>query len=402
MVAGHSQIKNGKAYAVLTYNNARGKRVQKWIPLGLTEKGNRKKIDEMVYEVRRSFVIPKEDLSAAEMDRDMPFTDYMLCWLDIAENTVAKTTFSSYKTIVEKKINKYFKDFNLKLSDIEAKHIQAFYAHELKTVKPKTVINEHNVLHRAMKYAAKMDIIPYNPVDKVDRPKKENYIADYYRADELEAFFEATKDSPYSLMYQVAAFYGLRRGEVLGLRWSAIDFNENTLTINHVAIMTNVNGKRCVTFEDRAKTKSSLRTLPLTEEFKEKLAAHKKQQEKNKEICGKSYDYTYDGYVFVNPLGKIFNPDTVSSQFKKVLKSLGLKEIRFHDLRHSCASLMVARGVPMKQIQDWLGHSDISTTSNIYSHLDYKSKVDSAGVMENALTLPKDGKEIGFGKAQNE
>ena len=87
-------------------------------------------------------------------------------------------------------------------------------------------------------------------------------------------------------------------------------------------------------------------------------------------------------------MGNLFNPKTLSAVFSRLLEKASLRHIRFHDLRHSCASLLLANDVPMKQIQEWLGHSDISTTANIYSHLDYKSKLTSANVMDNILTLP--------------
>ena len=112
-------------------------------------------------------------------------------------------------------------------------------------------------------------------------------------------------------------------------------------------------------------------------------------QELNKQVCGNCYNREYDGYVFVDVMGNIFNPRNLSSNFSKLLELKGLRHIRFHDLRHSCASLLQANDVPMKQIQEWLGHSDISTTANIYSHLDYKSKLMSANVMDNVLTLPE-------------
>ena len=112
-------------------------------------------------------------------------------------------------------------------------------------------------------------------------------------------------------------------------------------------------------------------------------------QELNKQVCGNCYNREYDGYVFVDVMGNIFNPRNLSSNFSKLLELKGLRHIRFHDLRDSCASLLQANDVPMKQIQEWLGHSDISTTANIYSHLDYKSKLMSANVMDNVLTLPE-------------
>ena len=114
-------------------------------------------------------------------------------------------------------------------------------------------------------------------------------------------------------------------------------------------------------------------------------------QELNKQVCGNCYNREYDGYVFVDVMGNIFNPRNLSSNFSKLLELKGLRHIRFHDLRHSCASLLLANDVPMKQIQEWLGHSDFTTTANIYAHLDYKSKITSAQAMETGLVLPEGG-----------
>ena len=396
MTAGHLQIKNGNYYAVMNYMTTWGDRRQKWIPLGIPAKGNKKRAEEELIRLKLSYVPPKEDLLPGEISPDMLFCDYLKTWLEIIEKTVEKTTYNSYQMIVHKKIIPYFEQQRLKLNEIEARHIQSFYTYELRTVSGKTVVNEHNLIHRALKYAVKMDLIVANPADKVDRPKKEKYIADYYRADELDRLFEVTKDHPYSLLIQMTAFYGLRRGEVLGLRWDAIDFDAGTVTIRHVALETAVNGVKKIIFEDRAKTKSSLRTLPLVNDFREKLLMLKKRQEENRRLAGKCYNTSYTDYIFVDPLGNLFHPDTVTSQFKAILRQNGLREIRFHDLRHSCASLLLSRGAAMKEIQEWLGHSNISTTADIYSHLDYSTKIASAGLMDGALTIPKEEPKNGW------
>lgn len=161
------------------------------------------------------------------------------------------------------------------------------------------------------------------------------------------------------------------------------------LTVKHTVTEAKVNGKQTLCFSDTTKTKSSNRTLPITEEIKQKLLNLRKRTEENKKLCGNSYNHKYDEYLFVNPMGDFITPTELSSTFRKVLEENGLRKIRFHDLRHSCASLLLASGVQLKQIQEWLGHSDISTTANIYSHLDYSSKVASAMAMDGALALPE-------------
>jgi integrase len=395
MMAGHLQIKNNYYYVVLNYREADGKRKQPWIPTGLPAKGNKKRAEKMLLEMRQNFVPPVSSKESSELSADMLFADYMELWLEIVRGSVEKTTFSSYTQMVKGKIAPYFRKTDLTLGGLQAKHIQSFYLHELKTVSASTVIHEHANIHKALKYAVKMDLIPFNPADKVERPKKQKYIADYYRLDELERLFEATKGHPYSLLIQMTAFYGLRRSEALGLKWDAIDFERNTITIKHIVTAVKVNGKYEIVQEDRAKTKSSLRSLPLVAHFREKLLELRAQQKENKSVCGNCYNFQYDGYLFVDAMGNIFRPNSVTENFSKILARNGLRHIRFHDLRHSCASLLLANDVPMKQIQEWLGHSDIGTTANIYSHLDYKSKITSANVMDNVLALP-DAKSQGW------
>ncbi len=302
-----------------------------------------------------------------------------------------KTTFSSYTQMVKGKIAPYFRNTGLTLDGIQAKHIQSFYLHELKTVSPGTVIHYHANIHKALKYAVKMDLIPFNPADKVERPKKQRYIADYYRQEELERLLEASKDHPYSLLIQMTAFYGLRRSEALGLKWDAIDFERGTISVIRTVTTITLDGKQTEIEQQSAKTKSSLRTLPLIGSFREYFLQVKEAQELNKQICGNCYNHEYDGFVFVDELGERMRANYLTSAFPKFLEDHGLRRMRFHDLRHSCASLLLANGVPLKHIQEWLGHSDFTTTANIYAHLDYKSKITSAQAMETGLVLPEGG-----------
>ena len=314
----------------------------------------------------------------------MLFSDYMLYWLEIIRPSVQPTTWSSYCFNVKDHIVPYFEPTGITLGGLQARHIQSFYLHERKTLKSTSVLRLHANLHKALKQAVKLDLIPGNPVDKVERPKPERYMAAYYTAEEMEQLFEAARGHRLELIIQFAAFYGLRRGEVLGLRWDAIDFAAGTFTT------ASVEGKHLLIQADRAKTKSSLRTLPLVEGFAQRLRALKEQQKYNEKLCGNCYNQKFKGYLFVDEMGNLILPNTVTDNFAQLLKEHGLRKIRFHDLRHSCASLLLKQGVPMKQIQEWLGHSDISTTANIYAHLDSQSKQLSAATMEKALALPEE------------
>lgn len=391
MIAGHLQIKNDYYYMVLSYLDANGKRKQPWFPTGLPIKNNKKRAEKMLLELRQTYVPPAEHKSNGELSADMLFADYMELWLEVVRNSIEITTFSSYTQMVKGKIVPYFRKTGVKLGELQARHIQSFYLYELKTVSASTVIHEHANIHKALKYAVKMDLIPYNPADKVERPKKQKYIADYYRLEELEQLFEATKDHPYSLLIQITAFYGLRRSEALGLRWDAIDFEQGTISVKRTVTSTIIDGKYQEFEQQSAKTKSSLRTLPLIGSFREYFMQVKEAQELNKQVCGNCYNYEYDGFVFVDELGERIRVEYLTNAFPKFLESHGLRRMRFHDLRHSCASLLLANGVPLKHIQEWLGHSDFTTTANIYAHLDYKSKITSAQAMETGLALPEGG-----------
>lgn len=130
------------------------------------------------------------------------------------------------------------------------------------------------------------------------------------------------------------------------------------------------------------------RSVPLVGRFKQYFLEVKQSQEQNKRLSGSWYNYEYDGYIFVDPVGNILKPNYLSAQFPRYLERHGLRRIRFHDLRHSCTSLLLANGVPLKSIQEWLGHSDFSTTANVYSHLDYSAKVASSIALKMALLSP--------------
>ena len=392
MVAGHLTLKNGRYYAVLNYRNAGGQRKTKWVALGLPEKGNKRKAEAELARLRAEFEPPKE---VGVLSSDMLFADYLLEWLEIAKGRLAVATYSSYAAMIKRPVGPYFRQRNLTLRELEARHLQMFYSEMLRKVKPNTVIHYHAIIHSALKYAVKTDMLVQNVADKVDRPKKNSFQPVFLSAEEMQKMFEALRGTKLELPVLVAAFYGFRRGEVLGLKWDAIDFERGTISVIRTVTTITVEGKQMEIEQQSAKTKSSLRTLPLIGSFREYFLQVKEAQELNKQVCGNCYNHEYDGFVFVDELGERMRANYLTSAFPKFLEDHGLRRMRFHDLRHSCASLLLANGVPMKQIQEWLGHSDIGTTANIYSHLDYKSKITSANVMDNILTLP-DTKQTGW------
>lgn len=374
MVAGHLSEKNGNYYAVLSYTDAFGKRRTKWVNTGLPVRGNKKKAEAFLMEERKKFQ------TAEPVTGGVLFADYIEQWLAVAKPTIAVATYASYCSMVKRVIAPYFRERRITLQGLTPKDIQDFYLEKLKTVSASSVIHYHANIHRALKHAVKLDLIPTNPADKVDRPKKDRFIGSFYDAEEVNKLFEVSKGTKLEFPILFGAFYGLRRSEVLGLKWDAIDFENDSITIRHTVTSVTLDGKVQLVAADTTKTKSSLRTLPLVPFVKERLLVLKKEQENNRRLCGRSYHKQYVDYVCINEMGDLIKPHYVTEQFPKLLDANGLRRIRFHDLRHSCASLMLANGVPMKQIQDWLGHSDFSTTANIYTFLDLGSHLPSSSI----------------------
>lgn len=390
MVAGHLQEKNGMFYVVLNYRDENGKRKTPWISTNLPVKGNKKRAENFMMDVRRNFVPPNvqriEEREAMQKG-DILFTDFLLKWLRVAKSTVKLTTYASYEMMATRIIIPYFETLNIKLKELTTEDIQEFYSAQLERVSANTVIHYHAVIHRALKYAVKIKTIQSNPAVNVERPRKEKFIGSFYDKKEINTLFDIIQGHPLEVAIKLAAFYGLRREEIIGLKWTAIDFENNTLTIQHTVTECNLDGKHIEVASDTAKTDSSLRTMPLVTNFREMLLAKKEKQEHYRKLCGRSYCKEYLDYIFVNEMGERWKPRYLSDGFKRILEQNGLRRIRFHDLRHTCASLLLANNVPMKKIQEWLGHSDFSTTANIYAHLDFQSKISSAEAMLTGLGM---------------
>lgn len=395
MVAGHLREKRGIYHMILSYTNENGERVTPTKSTGLPVKGNKKRAEAMLNDWRKSEEIALKkrkangSLKKLDPNQEILFTNFMLDWLEMMKNSVEVTTYASYAQAIKSKINPYFdaRFPALTLSQITPKHIQDYYTWEMteNNVSANTVIHRHANIRKALQYAFKTGLIDINPADRIERPKKVKYVGSTYNNQELEQLFAVTKGDLIELPVMLAAFYGLRRSEVLGLKWDAIDFEKKTITIKHTVTQTTLDGKSVIIEKDRTKTKSSYRTLPLVKPFEDALLRKKAEQAENRRLCGKCYDKSHLDYINVNEMGKLISPGFLTQHFPLVLERNGMKKIRFHDLRHSCASLLYSNGVALKDIQEWLGHSDISTTSNIYTHLDYSSKVASANAILSLL-----------------
>ena len=383
---GSVRVRNGTLYAVISYKDNLGQYKQKWISTGLKERGNKKQAQKILETELEKFTLPHiEENPQPAQKNDIIFIDYIYDYIKSKEKELSPNVYQSYMECW-KIMKKHFGN-KLQLKDVTYHHIEDYYDYLKNTRKNKNITIKHHavILSPALRLAYRDDLIAKNPYEFMPKIKKEKSKMQYYNKEELEKLFEVTDKSPLKLIVRVAAYYGFRRSELVGLKWDAIDFKNKMITIKHKVL--HVNNKFYLS--DTLKTTASHRTLPLLPEIESLLIERKEEIEKNKELFKKSYNHKYDEYVFVDDIGDLINPDIISNRFRTLLRKNHLKHIRFHDLRHSCASLLVASKVPMKNIQEWLGHSNFNTTADVYSHLDYSSKYESANALSKALSFEK-------------
>lgn len=435
IVAGHLKNVQGYYHIVLSYTGYDGKRKTPSFTTGLKVRNNKRNAESLLHFVQSEFIIydTKEDdvlernrikneirmktgqpiiktvVSKSEalktpsdsnkrivFGKDMLFSDYLIYWLEnIEKNTIEENTYASYSMNIYHRIAPYFKSKAITLSSLNVIDIQEYYTNsingfeldgiEYEPVKASTVKRRHANIRKALEYAKNIDLIVKNPADQVQVPRPQKYEGNPYNDDELKALFKAAKGQRIEFAVLLGSFYGLRREEVVGLKWSAIDFDRKTITINHTVTEYTLKGKVVRKEKDRAKNQSSLRTLPLVQPFEQLLNKMMDERNKNMMICGDSYNYDYQDYIYVDELGRLIKPAFVSKNFGLTLKKNNLRKIRFHDLRHSCATLLYRSGVDLKEIQAWLGHSTITTTANIYTHFDYTIKQHSANKLLEAF-----------------
>ena len=385
MQKGSLQQKHGTWYVVVSYKDEFGKPKTRWINTNLRVANNKTIAKKEMNKILKKLDMSKEIEQTKDISTDVFFIEFLFKFLEVKKQQVEPMTYTNY-TKQAKQIAKYFNNMKLKLKDLKPYHIEGFYKTMYdKGLSGNTVLHFHILIRECLQYAFRNDLVNVNVADKVTRPKTDGYKASFYSIEEIEQLFECIKENECKLPIMLTAMYGFRRSEVLGLKWDAIDFENKVIYVRHKVVETQLDGKRYIHKSDKMKTKTSNRTLPLLPQAEELLLKKKAEIETNKTILGKTYDKRYLEYVCVDNIGRLILPNRLTHNFIKIIKKNKLRHIRFHDLRHSCASIMLKNGVPMKNIQEWLGHADFGTTANIYSHLDYSAKQSSANTISNVF-----------------
>lgn len=394
-ITGRLAEKNGQRYAVINLKSPEGKRVQKWINLNLEFKRNteteaNRRLAELLEQYNSDDMYKMDEMSHSEKERirlaNLYVDGYMKEWIENHKINISILTYDTYRKMIYNRITSHFSAKKIKLKELTGDDMNEFYVFLIKEgLKGATAQHHHSLMHLAFKHAVKQGIIPFNPCDQAERPKAEKYIGEYYNATKLKARIHSLDEDPMRVVVILTMFYGLRRSKVLGIKWSAINWDEKKLHIRHKIIEDKTSDRIVLKGHDVMKTKSSCRSYPLMPFIEELLMQEQEKQKEMKAVMRSAYNKSYEEYVCVDALGNLLKPQYVTEHFKVILKQNGLDKIRFHDLLHSCASLMLANHEDMKRIQAWLGHSTITITADTYSHLDFNSKVGSADIISDSL-----------------
>ena len=374
-------------YVRLSYYDKDHIRKDKFVSTGLSGRGAKQKATAMIDSLIEKYSYLEKSDHPAKM------ADYLKMWKELQASEVAETTYDGYHTYIDRHLIPYFKDLNLNIQDITAGHIFDYvnYLSNDGGRKDNKIGGQSNtsirkiisILRKVFDYAVLYGDIKINPAAQVPMPKRGNKKDErqvFLTAEDAQKMLDAFQNEEVGPIVFVTLYYGLRKSEALGLRWQAIDFDANTITINHTVV-----GGSHIVAKDSTKSYCSRRTYELLPDVKDLLLKLKDQQEDYKQRLGSGYHN--NDYIFKNPNGVPYRPDSLTRSFKRALARHGLPQMRYHDLRHSTASILVDKGWDINDIKEWLGHSDISTTANIYAHISHRRKVSLAKSLEGSLTF---------------
>ena len=351
-----------------------GKRKQKYY----TYHGTRKEAEHFL--TQKLNELDKGILCTSKKIKFEIFLDY---WLDTIKINKKETTIEEYTHYIDKHIKPNLG--KIYLQDLKKTQIQAFYNNEFKNgrldgkggVSPKTLKNIHNIIHSVLDMACNSDLISKNISNGLQLPKVEKYNAKFLEKEQLLELVKKAKNTDIYIPIALAIYTGMRRGEILGLSWDNINLKEKTIYVKQQ--LQEINGELKIT---TPKTKTSIRTIYISQQLVSILSIYKLEQQNLKLTLQQNYENNINA-VCTYPSGKLFNPKIFSKKFKKFINDYGFPDIRFHDLRHSHASLLFSANVQDKLISERLGHSSTSTTKELYTHLYEKDKKNIGNIIEN-------------------
>ena len=319
---------------------------------------------------------------------DMTVKDYLALWVERKEREGLKpNTVQSYRETVHRSIVPYLGKVRLeKLRPLDIEHMLTKMHKDGKSTS--TGRYALLVLKMALKQAVHWQMLPRNAADAVRPPKVERQEMQFWTPGEVANFLAHTETHRLHAVFYLALMTGMRRGELLGLRWQDVDLENSSLTVRHNLVEVQGegvpgkkrNGKETVSSRrvelTTPKTKASRRTLKLSAGTVSKLIEHQRRQQAEKTQAAEAWQE--EGFVFAGPAGGHTMPDALSNYYTRLVKESGVRPIRFHDMRHTAASLMIRRGIPIKTVSERLGHTDVAFTLRIYVHLYDEQRAEAA------------------------
>lgn len=328
-----------------------------------------------------------------KIESDMKFMDWINFWLNECKvNTIEKTTLENYKSNIKNHIIPWLG--NIRLKDISVKELQQFYNYLYENgredgtggLNPKTVQRIHTIINSSLKHAVRCEILTKNVATFAIKRKIRRFEIEPYSVDELKKFLSVTKNEEFYPLFVTSALTGLRRGEVLALRWQDVDFVNRTIKVRNSLGQSRVSEdskKRVIELKD-TKTESSRRTIPIEDFLINVLLEHKKEQIEISLKYGRD-SYNLINLVFCEKKGDFINPSKYTNEFNKVINKHNMRKIRLHDIRHGFATIMLQEGVSHNYIKDLLGHSTIVTTLDIYAHTNLANLRKASSKLYEAL-----------------
>ena len=305
------------------------------------------------------FEINKADGKQLDISKQT-IENYLNYWIEYKATRCEYTTIYGYKNIANKYVIPRLGKMQLK--QLQPHHIIEYMNSLSKDGLSNNTIKKHyDLLKSMMKQAVLEDKVAYNILEKVESPKIDKKEMSFYTIDELATLLDIISTKPsLDIAVHIAAYTGLRREEILGLKWDCVDFDNTVFYIKKA-----ITKAGSVVIEKKPKTKDSYRKISIPNYLLEKLKTYKQIQIRNAQL----FNLPKYEYIFCKPNGQRYHVNYISTMFKNIIEQYNLKPIRFHDLRHTFASIAQESGISIFEISKTLGHSTISTTSNIYTHL---------------------------------
>ena len=301
-------------------------------------------------------------------------------WLARKKRSLRRDTYEAYACNYYHHIKPYFEPKKLRLCDVTPRVIQRYVdAKETSGQSPSSVRKHLVILNGVFNDAVKLGELSVNPCAKITPSRCEKFVGTAYNAEEARQLLAAIEGDPVEPAVYLGLYLGLRRSEVAGLRWMDVDFENDQVHIRNTIVRFST-----ISEQEKTKSKASKRDLFLPSGLKDYLLKLQKKQKENHNFLGLMF--SEESHVCQWQDGRPYQPDYISTRFRELLERRGLPKIRFHDLRHTAGSLLINQGQSVKQVQEFLGHEQVSTTLDIYTHLTRESKKDTAVAMDSLLS----------------